>query len=196
MRYFVLILSFIFIQNIRATELAINNQLSKIVWRANKSSGEFHNGFIELLDGYVTTEKKQVINGTIIIDMSSITCYDILNEQSNQSLVGHLKSDDFFSVEKFPKAILNLLEVIKLNNNATSNHLIKGNLTILDSTHPVEFLASINMYSNGAKAEGVIPIDRAKYGVKYKSKTWYENLGDYFIDDIFYIYFHVIALEN
>ena len=196
MRYIIIILSVILFQSLKASELAIDNHLSKVIWRANKSTGSFHNGFIELADGHITIENNKVINGSIIIDMNSISCYDILNEQSNQSLVSHLKSDDFFSVEAFPKATLNLLEVIKLNNDATSNHLIKGNLEILNVTHPVEFLASINMYSNGAKAEGVIPIDRAKYGIKYKSKTWYENLGDHFIDDIFYIYFHVIALDN
>ena len=43
------------------------------------------------------------------------------------------------------------------------------------------------------KAEGVIPIDRALYGVKYKSKTWYKNIGDHFIDDIFYLYFNVTS---
>ena len=43
------------------------------------------------------------------------------------------------------------------------------------------------------KAEGVIPINRALYGVKYKSKTWYKNIGDHFIDDIFYLYFNVTS---
>ena len=114
MRYIIIILSVILFQSLKASELAIDNHLSKVIWRANKSTGSFHNGFIELADGHITIENNKVINGSIIIDMNSISCYDILNEQANQSLVSHLKSDDFFSVEAFPKATLNLLEVIKI----------------------------------------------------------------------------------
>ena len=33
--------------------LTLNNQLSKFVWWANKSTGEFHNGFINLKNGYI-----------------------------------------------------------------------------------------------------------------------------------------------
>ena len=32
----------------KVSELAIDNHLSKVIWRANKSTGSFHNGFIEL----------------------------------------------------------------------------------------------------------------------------------------------------
>ena len=35
-----------------------------------------------------------------VIDMTSITCEDLTDETWNQKLVEHLKSDDFFSVEK------------------------------------------------------------------------------------------------
>ena len=52
----------------------------------------------------------------------------------------------------------------------------------------------INFVENGAKAEGKIAIDRSLYGIKYKSKSWYTDLGDNFINDIFYLYFSLIAL--
>ena len=45
-----------------------------------------------------------------------------------------------------------------------------------------------------AVATGKIDIDRAKYNIKYKSKTWYPDLGDRFINDIFELYFNLIAL--
>ena len=59
MRYIVIIFSVILFQNLRATELAMDNQLSKVIWRANKSTGSFHNGFIELLDGHITIKNNQ-----------------------------------------------------------------------------------------------------------------------------------------
>ena len=62
MRYIIIILSVILFQSLKASELAIDNHLSKVIWRANKSTGSFHNGFIELADGHITIENNKVIN--------------------------------------------------------------------------------------------------------------------------------------
>ena len=180
--------------------IKLENRFSRLVWRANKSLGSFHSGFFKLQNGILKFKKN--INGytleagKIIIDMDSMTCYDILNEEGNNSLINHLKSDDFFSTEFFPTAELELLQIKQINNNLKYNHLVTGNLTILDVTHSIEFVASINMKEdeNGtfnAEAEGVMPINRAIYGIKYKSQTWYKDLGDHFIDDVFFIYFNI-----
>ncbi len=42
--------------------------------------------------------------GNFVVDMTSITNNDLKDEGYNQKLVGHLKSDDFFGVEKYPTA--------------------------------------------------------------------------------------------
>lgn len=186
--------------------LTLNNQVSKFVWWANKSTGEFHNGFINLKNGYInikpsTPESKlDIMSGEIVIDMPSISCYDITSEGANQSLVSHLNNEDFFDTDNFPTAHLTILTAIA-QDDLDESFLIKGNLTILDQTYPIEFFASCKFFKNekmddsisNFKAEGVIPIDRALYGVKYKSKTWYKNIGDHFIDDIFYLYFNVTS---
>jgi len=59
--------------------------------------------------------------------------------------------------------------------------LVSGELTIKTVTHPVEF-EMLNS-SNGWKANLVF--DRSKYEVKFRSGTFFENLGDKLIyDDI------------
>ncbi len=187
------------------TKFNLDTKSSKVIWWANKSSGSFHNGFIDLdNNSYIVMNQDpnspiDISGGEIVIDMHSITCYDIINEGSNKALVSHLKNEDFFDVENFPRAILKFTEAIEKNNGQI---LIKGNLTILEQTHPVEFISNPTFWTDengkliaGFKAEGVIPIDRALYGVKYKSKTWYKNLGDHFIDDIFYLYFSIISTD-
>ena len=45
---------------------------------------------------------------TFIIDMSTITNTDLEDAEYNAKLVNHLKSDDFFGVEKFPTAKLEI----------------------------------------------------------------------------------------
>jgi len=193
-------------QDFPNTTLVLNNELSKFVWWANKSTGEFHNGFISLQNGYIdinvynSQSELEIKGGEIVIDMPSISCYDISNEGANQSLVSHLNNEDFFDTDNFPTAHLFIRTAIS-QDDLDENFLIKGDLTILDQTHPIEFFASCKFFKNESiagsisnfKAEGVIPVDRALYGVKYKSKTWYKNIGDHFIDDIFYLYFNVTS---
>ena len=52
-----------------------------------------------------------ISGGEIVIDKHSITCYDITYEGSNKALVSHLKNEDFFDVENFPRAIFKFTEL-------------------------------------------------------------------------------------
>ena len=179
-------------------KMMIDNNQSQVRWKAIKSSGSSHDGIIKIKTGevYVRDEDNSLVTGKIIIDMVSITCTDIEDESSNYSLVTHLKSNDFFNVDTFTTAELVISNTESIHDEKDS-YLINGTLTIMDSTHPIQFKALIaSLDSLSVKAAGVIPVDRVKYGIKYKSKTWHKDLGDHFIDDIFYISFNVVATHK
>ena len=141
----------------------------------------------------INVDKNTILNGEIIINMNSITCTDIEDENSNQYLVEHLKNDDFFAVSKFPIASLKIINTKHKKNN---DYLITADLTIKDQTHAVNFIANIKFNKDGAVATGKIDVDRSKYNIKYKSKTWYDDLGDRFINDIFELYFNLVAFPT
>ena len=190
---YIFFLMFIFSSDVH---LKINTDKSNIKWEASKSNGSSHDGNIQMLNGIVKLDKNQIIGGNFIIDMNSIVCTDIKDTSSNQYLISHLKNEDFFDTALFPEASMNIITVKKINNTNIENYLITADLTILDQTHPVEFLSSIIIKKGIAKAEGKISIDRAQYGIKYKSKTWYKDIGDRFINDIFYLYFSLVAMAD
>lgn len=54
---------------------------------------------------------------------------------NNAQRDGHLKSDDFFSAEKFPTLSFSSTEFVKKDDE---NYILKGNLTIKDVTKLVE----------------------------------------------------------
>jgi polyisoprenoid-binding protein YceI len=56
---------------------------------------------------------------------------------NNEQRDGHLKSDDFFAAEKFPKLSFRSNAFTKLNDG---EYLLKGDLTIRDHTKPVELV--------------------------------------------------------
>ena len=94
--------------------LEISKEYSKIMWQGLKSTGSSHHGLISLKESTINIDDGTITGGHIIIDMSSITCLDIKDTNSNKGLIGHLKSDDFFSVSDFSEASLHLVEINKL----------------------------------------------------------------------------------
>ena len=99
-----------------AQEMEVNTSKSELKWTGKKVSGE-HWGYINLKDGSLTIKNDKIISGTFNIVMNSIVCEDLEDAEWNGKLIGHLKSDDFFSVEKFPTATLKITESKSLMNN-------------------------------------------------------------------------------
>tara|TARA_B100000614_G_C14206345_1_gene351989 strand:- start:58 stop:570 length:513 start_codon:yes stop_codon:yes gene_type:complete len=164
---------------------------SSIKWKGTKSTGSYHDGLIDVKTSQLDFDKNnQLIGGEIIIDMNSIICTDIQNKKSNRSLVKHLKDDDFFGTDIFPISRLVITNVEKIDEQ---NFKLIADLTIKENTHPIEFIANIIYNNDTGLASGKIEIDRSKYNVKYRSKSWYPDIGDRFINDNFELFFNLLA---
>ncbi|GAB3540587.1 YceI family protein [Pontibacter brevis] len=167
---------------------------SEVNWNGKKVGGE-HSGSIELQNGELVVANDQVVGGTLVIDMNTITNSDIPAEEDKQKLVGHLKSDDFFGVEKYPTAKFEITNVTPAENAAAgeATHNVTGNLTIKDKTEQVSFPAVINVNNGTATAKADVTVDRSKFDVRYGSNSFFDNLGDKAIEDNFTITFDVTA---
>ncbi|MEZ4978491.1 MAG: YceI family protein [Chitinophagales bacterium] len=161
----------------QAQELKVNTSESSIAWLAKKIGGQ-HEGFISLKSGSFEIKNDKIVSGSFIIDMHSITCTDISNEEYNGKLIGHLNSDDFFSVDKYPTAQFVVTSATKFNNGKAK---ITGKLTIKDKTEEISF----DITQNGNAYTATIPVDRSKFDVRYGSNSFFDNLGDKAIEDIF-----------
>lgn len=111
------------------------------------------------------------------MDMTSIGSTDLSGEYKDQ-LDGHLKSDDFFGVEKYPTSSLTFTEVTSTGKNS---YEVTGDLTIKGTTHPITF--DLSVY--GSKASASVKVDRSKYDVRYGSSSFFGNLKDKVIYDEF-----------
>lgn len=160
-----------------AQELTVDTKKSTLKWHGEKVTGE-HFGTIDLKEGMLVWKNNKIVSGQMIIDMTSITNTDIDDAGYNAKLVGHLKSDDFFGVEKYPTAKLNIKGSDAFKDNKAT---VKGELTIKGITHPIEFEAQKE--NDWFMAE--IVVDRSKYDVRYGSGSFFDNLGDKTIYDDF-----------
>ena len=162
---------------ITSQQKSIDTQKSTLHWDAQKVTGE-HNGTISFKSGQIQYKGDELTSATFFVDMTSITCSDIENEEYNKKLVGHLKSDDFFGVEKFPTASLVFTNVKSTGKNS---YEVTADLTIKDKTNAVTFDMSI--YGNKATAN--VKIDRTKFDVRYGSTSFFDDLQDKAIYDEF-----------
>jgi len=153
---------------------------SQIIWTGKKVTGQ-HTGTILLREGYITVDGNAITGGEFIIDMSSIKNTDLKDEKTRGMLEGHLKSDDFFGVEKFPLSNL----VITGSELKLGKMTVKGNLTIKGKTNPIEFTTVETKEGDAVVYTAVITVDRSEYDVRYGSGKFFSNLGDKVIYDEF-----------
>lgn len=163
--------------NAEDSQYTIETSQSSITWTGRELSTSYHYGTINFLSGQFEVSNGIILNGEFIVDMTSINNQDMEGDRKAR-LEGHLKSDDFFSVDSHPTALLSI-QGSELISEGKWN--VTANLTIKGITHPVDF--EMTRSEQGWSANLVF--DRSKYEVRFRSGTFFENLGDKLIyDDI------------
>lgn len=155
-------------------KFVVDAAATSIEWVGKKVTGK-HNGYVSVNSGELVIDNLTVKSGTFDINMQTMTVEDIKDPGSNGKLLGHLKSDDFFSVDKFPSAKFVLTSVTQKSGNT---YTVKGKLTIKGITQDIEFPADITFEGKTMKANANIKVDRTKFDIRYRSTNFFENLGD------------------
>ena len=121
-------------------------------------------GNFKIFDGNLVASKPDLSDAKInfSVDVASVNT-------ENERRDGHLKSDDFFNAEKFPKMTFVSKSMKPLGNN---KYKLTGDLTIRDVTKTVDFDVTYGGQINtgrGIKAgfKAKTTIDRLQYGLKY-----------------------------
>lgn len=158
---------------------------SSITWEGKKFAGS-HNGTVNLTSGTLGFNGKKLAEGGFVANMTTIKDAD-----KSAGLEKHLKADDFFGVDKFPAANF----VIKKVDGAGANVNVTGDLTIKGVTASITFPATItwNADKTVTATADKITIDRTKFGIQFKSKSVFSNIGDNFIYDDFTLAVKLIA---
>lgn len=157
------------------SEKNVDIKASKVMWKGYKVTGQ-HEGTINLKEGKLIFEDNKLVGGNFIIDMKTLGSTDLEGEWKGK-LDGHLKSDDFFGVEKHPTASF----VIKKAEGNGNNYSVTGDLTIKNITNSITF--DMTVEENSASA--ALKIDRSKFDVRFGSPSFFNDLQDKAIYDEF-----------
>lgn len=126
-------------------------------------------GVFKMFDGSVESKGADFNNATVnfTADVASINTGDEKRD-------GHLKSDDFFNAEKYPRMTFNSTSFKKIKGNM---YVLEGNLTIRDVTKKVKFAVIYNgtvkdPWGNiKAGFKATTKINRKEYGLKWNAMT-------------------------
>ena len=178
MKFLMIIAATIFAVSTSFATQVVDLEKSKVNWVGKKKLGDQHAGTVKLKEAKIGKNGK---SGEFVIDLSTINVGDLKGEWK-QKFEGHMKSDDFFNVSKYPTA--------KLVVESVTGNKAKGKLTIKGKTQPV----SIAYKKKGKSFIGKVKIDRTKFGLIYGSKNFFKKLtADKIIQNIFEISFNVVT---
>ncbi len=155
-----------------------------------------HRGTLRVASGRLTLRAGMVQSGSIILDLRSIENTDLPDPALRHLLEAHLKSDDFFDVERYPSAQLLLRSASPAPDATpgTPNQIIAADLKIKDVTRTIEFPAIISLGINGAlTALAQLDIDRTRWNVLYGSGRFFQMLGKHLVNDAITVLVKIIA---
>jgi polyisoprenoid-binding protein YceI len=166
---------------------AIDLAASSLYWKGYKIMGH-HGGTVDLKHGDLQFEKGSLKGGKFVVDMKSIKSTDLMDKgeeiseekakKDKSRLADHLMDPDFFDVHQFPEATFEITKATAEGNKFE----ISGNLTIKGVTNEITFPAVLK---DDKTFEGTVAVDRTQFGIKYGSGSFFDNLGDRAIKDVF-----------
>lgn len=165
--------------------LLINNSFSKVniekselKWTGKKIAGT-HTGTVPIKKASLIIDNEMIKEAEIVVDLTRLEDLDLSGEWKIK-LENHLKSADFFNVEKFPEASLKI-------TSSTSNKLY-GTLTIKGKTNKivVPYTRRNNIFI------GKLIFDRTDYDMVYRSGNFFKDLGDKVIENEVVIDFKIV----
>lgn len=141
--------------------ISVIKETSKISWVGSKVTLD-HDGGFNAFDGTVTFVEGKPSAIDFTIDLTSIW-------SDNERLTGHLKSSDFFDVEKFPTATFKSTGITEApaGNADNATHMITGNLDMHGVTKAVTFPATVMTTPEGITATSQFTINRHDWGISY-----------------------------
>ncbi len=152
---------------------------SSVTWEASKVLADVkHNGTVDVNSGRLVVEEGMITEGTVTVDLQTITDLD-LEPGMKEKLEGHLKSADFFDVATHPAATFTF--------SSQEGNLLTGIMTIKGIDREISFEVELENKEGELGLEAEMALDRTLWDVRYGSDTFFDNLGDAVIDDMFYL---------
>lgn len=169
---------------------------SSAEWTGSKTliKDYYDTGTISIKSGNAIFADGVLTGGQVTFDMTSIATTSTgkgSDADTTSKMAGHLKSDAFFDVAKYPESKFIITSAAKESDDT---YLVTGDLTIKGKTAPTSFPVKVSDSADGKiMISGMATIDRTVYDVRFGSSKFFQDLGDNVINDEFTLEFQAVT---
>lgn len=137
--------------------MPIDTDASKIAFVGTKDEGKHDGGFKDF-SGTIKFDPEKLDQSAIAVEIDTGSMWS-----DNEKLTNHLKSADFFEVNKHGKAMFESTGIAKTD----VGYDITGKLTIKGKTNEITVPATISKGEGEVTVKASFEIDRFDYGIEY-----------------------------
>ena len=148
-----------------ALSLPISPETSKIEFTGSKVTGSHDGGFTKFSGAIdLINDKPEDSKVSVDIDMASI--YANVDQLTN-----HLKTPDFFDVEKFPKATFASTKIARSGDGPADSYTVTGDFDLHGVKKAITFPATIQVGTDAVTVKSEFTINRKDFGIMYAGKA-------------------------
>jgi polyisoprenoid-binding protein YceI len=133
---------------------------SNVGFTGSKVTGSHNGGFKNVAGSLNVQGGKMIGSPEIKIGMKSIWA-------DNDRLTGHLKSPDFFDVEKFPVTTFTVTGI----EGAGPTNKVTGNLDLHGVSKSISFPAAVQIADDAVTVKAIFAINRRQWNINYSGKA-------------------------
>ena len=162
-----------------------------VIYWTGRNLFNHHHGSLLLAGAAINLLEDKLVSARFTIDMASLACSDIADPALNAGLIGHLKSDDFFSVSEYPTAEFKTTAVTPISGctSGTNTHHVEGQFTLRGATHPLSFPALVAKGPDGSLTlQAELDFDRTLWGAVYGSGKFFARLIHHVVNDLVHLH--------
>lgn len=154
--------------NAQSLNYVVNTNDSKVEWVGIKKEN-YHGGHFTLNSGTLTVTNGKLSSGNFELNIKDFKLAD-----PSDGFSKHLKSADFFEVDKYPTANF---QIESVNYTTENDCTIEGSLTFKGITKKLSFPATIQSSTEkGFFAHAYFKFNRFDFGIGYGKGKIYENV--------------------
>jgi polyisoprenoid-binding protein YceI len=161
----------------------VDTGASSLQWTGHAQVGAYSpTGTLKVKSGSISINKGQLItDAELLVDMNSL-------DTKNDEMKKHLKGKDFFDVARYPEA--------KFQFKTMAGKNVIGTITIKGISLTTNFPFKYQVKGDSVFIKANIVIDRTKYGIKYNSTSYFQDLGSYAIKNEFDLSVNLVATKQ
>lgn len=180
-----------------STVYNLDASASSVSWEGSKLVGDSHTGGIPVTDGTIVIADNKIVAGRFAMDVRGLTNTDMPADKGGDKLVGHLKSADFFEVEKYPMAQFEVTNVQPVTDVEGVTHNVTGNLVLKGTAKSITIPANVSIDGDMVKASTPqFTINRMDWGIEYGNGSIAGLAQDRIISDEVGLQLNIVAKKQ